>query len=66
MTQAAWIPQAHCHDLPSFDASVAAPTERGDKLLERKPWLVAVVYSLNLPIQKVGDKGVASCGCTWA
>ena len=53
MTQAAWIPQAHCHDLPSFDASVAAPTERGDKLLERKPWLVAVVYSLNLPIQKV-------------
>jgi len=48
-TAAAWIPLAHCGDLPSMDATVVALTEHADKLLGRMPWLVALAYSLDLP-----------------
>ena len=51
-TEAAWIPLAHCDDLPSMDTIVAALTVHADNLLGRMPWLVALAYTLDLPYKK--------------
>ena len=64
-TAAAWIPLAHCGDLPSMDATVVALTEHADKLLERRPWLVALAYSLDLPYKKYQTYDLPESALEW-
>ena len=64
-TAAAWIPLAHCGDLPSMDATVDALTEHADKLLGRMPWLVALAYSLDLPYKKYHTADLPESALEW-
>ena len=64
-TAAAWIPLAHCGDLPSMDETVDALTQHADELLGRMPWLVALAYSLNLPYHYYGTENLPESALKW-
>ena len=48
-TATAWIPLAHCGDLPSLYETEVHLIECADDSLERMPRLVALAYSLGRP-----------------
>ena len=66
-TAAAWIPLAHCRDLPlpSLDAIVVLLIKCADNLLGRMPWLVALAYSLDLPHKKYRTADLPESALKW-
>ena len=64
-TQAAWIPLAHCGDLPSLNETVDRLIECADNLLERVPWLAALAYSLGLPYKEYSVENLPDSALEW-
>eukprot|EP00974_Lingulodinium_polyedra_P112647 10899263-Lingulodinium_polyedra.AAC.1 len=51
-TAAAWLPHASCPDCPDLVAVIAAITRSVDRLLDSRPFLATLSYSLDLPAHK--------------
>ena len=64
-TTAAWIPRAHSREMPSLDATVEALAAHDGKLVHRKPWLVAVAYSLELPYRRDRRRDLPVSALKW-
>ena len=64
-TRAAWIPLAHCGDLPSLNETVDRLKECADNLLERVPWLAALAYSLGLPYKEYSVENLPDSALEW-
>jgi hypothetical protein len=64
-TAAAWIPQAHCGDLPPLNETAEALVACADNLLNRMPWLVALAYALDLPYKEYHTNDLPDSALEW-
>ena len=64
-TAATWSPLAYCDGFTSLDATVYALMGHADNLVERKPWLAALAYSLTLPYHEFKAADLPESALEW-
>ena len=64
-TAAAWQPHASCSDSPDLPAAITASMPCVDDLLNSRPFLVALSYSLDLPVKKYGTADLPDSVFEW-
>ena len=64
-TAAAWQPHASCSDSPDLPAAITASMPCVDDLLNSRPFIVALAYSLDLPVRKYGTADLPDSVFEW-